>query len=158
MRRRAEAEAVARRLRAEADPVAVAATAVPVDLLVVAVTSTAADLAAADLVAVTSAAVAPADLAALVDLVAVAVTSAAVDLVGLVGPTFTAVVPAALVTSVVPVVRVATTSDRGPTTPSAASVVSRGAMEPRLGAGALRPEQAGAARSLHLEGSGTRVR
>jgi len=62
--------------------------------------------------------------------------------------TAAAMAPADLASRAVPVVRVATTSDRGPTTPSGASEVPRGAMEPRLGAGALRPEQAGAARSL----------
>jgi hypothetical protein len=167
MRNQAEAaEAVACRHSAGdlvlADPEA--ATAVPVALPVV----------------VTSAAAAPAALAA-VGLAAL-VTSAAAGLVGLVARTSTtaaqaapadlvtsadlavrvglvaqatSVVPGVLVTSAV---AVPVTSDRGPMTPLAASAANRGAMEPRLGAGVLRPGQAGAASTRHLEGSGTRAR
>jgi len=69
-------------------------------------------------------------------------------------PVVTSMTRVDLVTSA----EVATTSDRGPTMPSAASAANRGAMEPRLGAGALRREPAGAARSLHLEGFGTKGR
>jgi hypothetical protein len=165
MRRRAEA--VARRLRAEVD----------LDLVVVVVTV--ALVVPVDLpVAVTSAAVAPADLVALVGPVTVVpVALAGPVTVGLVVPadpvTVGLVVPAGPVTSVglvvrvvlagrvtsaVPVARVATTSDRGHPTPSAASVVNRGAMEQRHGAGELRREPAGAAHFLRPEGFGTKDR
>jgi hypothetical protein len=179
MRRRAEAEAVACRPRVEVDlapEVATAVPVVPVDLPV-AVTSAAVDpvdpVAPADLVDLvdrTSAAVAlaglvvrtsttvaqvvPVDLVARVDLV-VLVTSADLAVrVGLVAQV-TSVVPGVLATSTE---AAPTTSDHGPITPSAASAANRGAMEPHLGAGALRPAQAGAGRSLHPEGSGTRAR
>jgi hypothetical protein len=126
---------------------------VPVDLLVVAVTSTAVAL----VVPVTVVPVARVDLAGpvTVGLVAPAV------LVGLV--TVGLVAPAVLVglvtsTEAVPVAPVATTSVRGHPTPSAASVVNRGAMEQRHGAGDLRREPAGAAHFLRPEGFGTKDR
>jgi hypothetical protein len=143
-----------------------AATAVPVVpvALLVAVTSAAAALAAVGLAAL--AALATSAAAGLVGLVArtstMAAQAAPADLVtsadlavrvGLVAQVISAV-PGVLVTSA----EAATTSDRGPMTPSADSAANRGAMEPRLGAGALRPGQAGAASSLHPEGSGTRAR
>jgi hypothetical protein len=143
------------------DPVvATAALAVPVDLLVVAVTSAAVVLAGpvGQAVLMISAAVAPVAPVDLADR-----TSAAVAPVVLADRTSTATVPVVLVgpTSAAGVLvtstETATTSDRGPMMPSAASAANRGAMEPRLGAGALRPGQAGAGRSLHQEGSGTRA-
>ncbi|MDT7756821.1 MAG: hypothetical protein QOH27_2719 [Mycobacterium sp.] len=145
MRRQAQAEAeaeaaVCRSAEVDPDLVVEVVTVVPVDLLVVAVTSAA----AAPAGLVTVGLVAP---AVLVDLVT------SVDLaapVGLAVPVTSA--------EAVPVARVATTSDRGHPTPSAASVVNRGAMEQRHGAGELRREPAGAARSLHLEGFGTKGR
>jgi hypothetical protein len=164
---RRQAEAVARRLRAEVDldlvvVVVTVALVVPVDLLVVAVTSTAVALvvpvARVDLAGpVTVGLVARVDLAGpvTVGLVAPAV------LVGLV--TVGLVAPAVLVglvtsTEAVPVAPVATTSVRGHPTPSAASVVNRGAMEQRHGAGDLRREPAGAAHFLRPEGFGTKDR
>jgi hypothetical protein len=161
-----------------------ATTAVPValvDLLLVAVTSaavapagpvvgrvvlTSADLADLAVLAAPVDLVTSVDLAvrvALVDLVTSVGLAVPVAQVTSVGLTVRAAL-AAQVTSVVPGVRVTSTeaapatSDRGLMTPSAASAANRGAMEPRLGAGALHPGQAGAARSLHLEGSGTRAR
>jgi hypothetical protein len=160
---RRQAEAVARRLRAEVDldlvVVVTVALVVPVDLLVVAVTST----------AVAAPAVAPAGLVVPVTVVPVALAGPVT--VGLVAPAVLVdlvtsavlvarVVLAARVTSTeaVPVARVATTSDRGHPTPSAASVVNRGAMEQRHGAGELRREPAGAAHFLRPEGFGTKDR
>jgi hypothetical protein len=160
---RRQAEAVARRLRAEVDldlvVVVTVALVVPVDLLVVAVTST----------AVAAPAVAPAGLVVPVTVVPVALAGPVT--VGLVAPAVlvdlvtSAVLVARVVlagrvtsTEAVPVARVATTSDRGPTTPSAASVVNRGAMEQRHGAGELRREPAGAAHFLRPEGFGTKDR
>jgi hypothetical protein len=150
---RRQAEAVARRLRAEVDldlvvVVVTVALVVPVDLLVVAVTSTAVALvvpvARVDLAGpVTVGLVAP---AVLVGLVTVGLVAPAV-LVGLVTST-----------EAVPVAPVATTSVRGHPTPSAASVVNRGAMEQRHGAGDLRREPAGAAHFLRPEGFGTKDR
>jgi hypothetical protein len=164
---RHQAEAVARRRSAQVDlDLEEEATAVPVaaDLLLVAVTSAAADpevVLVAPVVVKTSAAVGlvvrtstTVDLAALVDLVAL-VTS--VDLAVRVGlaAQVTSVARGVLVTSTV---AVPVTSDRDLLTPSAASAANRGAMEPRLGAGAHRLVQAGAGRSLHREEPGTRVR
>jgi hypothetical protein len=144
---RRQAEAVARRLRAEVDldlvVVVTVALVVPVEGLVVPVTVGL--VARVDLAGpVTVGLVAP---AVLVDLVTSAVLVARVVL-------------AARVTSTeaVPVARVATTSDRGHPTPSAASVVNRGAMEQRHGAGELRREPAGAAHFLRPEGFGTKDR
>jgi hypothetical protein len=161
---RRQAEAVARRLRAEVDldlvVVVTVALVVPVDLLVVAVTSTAVGLVVP---------VARVDLAGPVTVVPVArVDLAGPVTVGLVAPAVLVdlvtsavlVVLAGRVTSTeaVPVARVATTSDRGHPTPSAASVVNRGAMEQRHGAGELRREPAGAAHFLRPEGFGTKDR
>lgn len=159
---RRQAEAVARRLRAEVDldlvvVVVTVALVVPVDLLVVAVTSTAVALVGL-VVPVTVGLVARVDLAGpvTVGLVAPAVLVDLVTSAVLVAR----VVLAARVTSTeaVPVARVATTSDRGHPTPSAASVVNRGAMEQRHGAGELRREPAGAAHFLRPEGFGTKDR
>jgi hypothetical protein len=159
MRRQAEAEAVACRHSVE-DPDLVdleAVPAVPVALLVVVTSAAVAPVGLAGLVvrtSTTAAQVVPVDLAAPVDPVDLVTSEDLAVRVGLAAQV-TSVVPAVLATSAE---AAPTTSDRGPMTPSAASTANRGAMEPHLGAGALRPAQAGAGRSLHPEGSGTRAR